>query len=165
MLPKQLFHCTQQGCHMIVMGHSIVCATSCWGQHRRKHQRPPYLALCECEGNLLYWPFVRGICVQEIHRSPVNSPCKGQWHEALMFSLICAWMNSWVNNGEAGDFRCHHAHYVVTVMPYPNLTFTGEISDSEGEICELKLWSMFFFSHCSAVCSIMFYIFLYWTLS
>ena len=32
-----------------------------------------------------YWPFVRGI-----HLSPVNSPHKGQWHGALMFSLICA---------------------------------------------------------------------------
>ena len=30
------------------------------------------------------WPFVRGI-----HRSPVNSPHKGQWCGALMFSLIC----------------------------------------------------------------------------
>ena len=29
-----------------------------------------------------YWPFVRGI-----HRSPVNSPHKGQWHGALMFFL------------------------------------------------------------------------------
>ena len=32
-----------------------------------------------------YWPFVRGI-----HRSPVNSPHKGQWRGALMFSLMCA---------------------------------------------------------------------------
>ena len=32
-----------------------------------------------------YWPFVRGI-----HRWPVNSPHKGQWRGALMFSLICA---------------------------------------------------------------------------
>ena len=31
-----------------------------------------------------YWPFVRGI-----HRSQVNSPHKGQWRGALMFSLIC----------------------------------------------------------------------------
>ena len=38
-----------------------------------------------------YWPFVR-----EIHRSLVNSPHKSQWHGALMFSLICAWINSWV---------------------------------------------------------------------
>ena len=29
-----------------------------------------------------HWPFVRGI-----HRSPVNSPHKGQWRGALMFSL------------------------------------------------------------------------------
>ena len=34
-----------------------------------------------------YWPFVRGI-----HRGPVNSPHKGQWLGAFMFSLICAWI-------------------------------------------------------------------------
>ena len=43
-----------------------------------------------------YWPFVRGI-----HRSPVNSPHKGQWRKALMFSLICAW----IYNCEAGEFE------------------------------------------------------------
>ena len=58
-----------------------------------------------------YWPFVRGI-----HRSLVNSPHKGQWRGALMFSLICARINAWVNNGEAGDLRRHRAHYDVTVM-------------------------------------------------
>ena len=44
-----------------------------------------------------YWLFVRGI-----HRSPVKSPHKGQWRGALMFSLICARINGWVNNREAG---------------------------------------------------------------
>ena len=58
-----------------------------------------------------YWPFVRGI-----HRSPVNSPHKGQWRGALMFSLICVWINGWVNNREAGDLRRYRAHYDVTVM-------------------------------------------------
>ena len=48
--------------------------------------------------------------------SPVNSPHKGQWRRALMFSLICAWIDGWVNNGEAGDLRRHHAHYDVIVM-------------------------------------------------
>ena len=57
------------------------------------------------------WPFVQGI-----HRSPVNSPHKGQWRGALMFSLICTWINGWVNNHEAGDLRSHGAHYDVTVM-------------------------------------------------
>ena len=58
-----------------------------------------------------YWPFVRGI-----HRSPVNSPYKGQWHGALVFSLIFAWINDWVNNREAGDLRRHRVRYYVTVM-------------------------------------------------
>ena len=60
-----------------------------------------------------YWPFVRGI-----HRSPVNSPHKGQWRGALMFTLICARINGWVNNREAGDWRRCRGHYDVTVMPY-----------------------------------------------
>ena len=47
--------------------------------------------------------------------SPVNSPHKGQWRGALLFSLICAWINGWVNNGEAGDFRRYRAHYDVIV--------------------------------------------------
>ena len=57
------------------------------------------------------WPFVRGI-----HRSPVNSPHKGQWRGALTFSLICAWINRWVNNGEDGDLRRYRTHYDVIVM-------------------------------------------------
>ena len=36
---------------------------------------------------------------------PVNSPHKGQWRGALMFSLICVWINDWVNNREAGVLR------------------------------------------------------------
>ena len=63
-----------------------------------------------------YWPFARGI-----HGSPVNSPHRGQWHGASMFPLICAWINGWVNNREAGDLRCHHTHYDVTVMLHLHL--------------------------------------------
>ena len=33
-----------------------------------------------------------------------------------MFSLICAWINGWVNNREACDLRRHRAHYGVTVI-------------------------------------------------
>ena len=47
-----------------------------------------------------------------------HSPHKGQWRGRLMFSLICAWINGWVNNGEPGDLRRHHSPYDVTVMPY-----------------------------------------------
>ena len=58
-----------------------------------------------------HWPLVNAI-----HRSPVDSPYKGQWSGALMFSLICAWTNSWANKRDAGDLRRHRAHYDVTVM-------------------------------------------------
>ena len=44
------------------------------------------------------------LCVRGIHLSPVNPPYKGQWRGALMFSLICAWINGWVNTREAGDW-------------------------------------------------------------
>ena len=58
-----------------------------------------------------YWPFVWWI-----HRSQVNSPHKGQWRGALVFSLICVWINGCVNNGEAGDLRRYRSHYDVTVI-------------------------------------------------
>ena len=58
-----------------------------------------------------YWPFERGI-----HRSPVNTPHKGQWRGALMFSLIFARTNNWTNNGDAGNSRHHRAHYDIIVM-------------------------------------------------
>ena len=58
-----------------------------------------------------YWPFVRGI-----HLSPVNSPHKGQWRGALMLSLICVWINGWVNNRKTGDLGRYRAHYDVIEM-------------------------------------------------
>ena len=69
-----------------------------------------------------YWPFVR-----LIYRPPVNSPHKGQWRGALNFSLICAWINGWVNNREAGDLRRHRAHYDAIVM-HTELTLLHDIS-------------------------------------
>ena len=64
------------------------------------------------------WPFVRGI-----HRSPVNSPRKGQRRRALMFSLICVWINDWVNNRKAGDLRRYRAHYDVIIMKMHGVPF------------------------------------------
>ena len=79
------------------------------------------------------WPFVRGI-----HRSPVNSPHKGQWRGALMFTLICVWINGCVNNREAGDLRRYCVHYGVTVMMTTvmkqctfNLLISNDIAQNE----------------------------------
>ena len=50
--------------------------------------------------------------------SPVTGefPHKGQWRGALMFSLICAWINDCVNNREAGNLRRNRVHYDVIVI-------------------------------------------------
>ena len=59
---------------------------------------------------------VTGPLCGEFTGHSVISPHKGQWRGALMFSVICAWRNGWVNNREAGDLRRHNAHYDVIVM-------------------------------------------------
>ena len=40
--------------------------------------------------------------------------------DALMFSLICVWINVWVNNRDAGDLRRYRGHYDVIVMKMQN---------------------------------------------
>ena len=80
--------------------------TICWSVNATKHDD-----VIKWKYFPRNWPFVRGI-----HRSLVNSPHKGQWHGALMLSLICIWINDLVNNGEAGDLRRYPAHCDVTVM-------------------------------------------------
>ena len=62
------------------------------------------------------------------HQSPLTSPHKGQWHGPLTFSLICVWINDWVNNREAGDLRRYRTHYDVTVMHDRKSNSQGEAS-------------------------------------
>ena len=88
--------------HLILGAHHIWIQMTDWQKSWWRHQMETFSR---------YWPFVR-----RIHRSPVNSPHKGQWRGTLMFSLICVWINDWVNNGEAGDLRRYRIHYDVTVM-------------------------------------------------
>ena len=53
-----------------------------------------------------------------VGNSPVigEFPAQSQRYGTLMLSLICARINGWVNNREAGDLRHHRAHYDVIVM-------------------------------------------------
>ena len=85
--------------------------TSCRRVPWWRHQMETFSALLTlCAGN-----------------SPVTSEFpKGWWCGALMFSLICAWINGWVNNCAAGDLRRHRAHYdgsVMAVIARPNITW------------------------------------------
>ena len=90
-----------------------------------------------------YWPLVRGI-----HRSPVNSPHKGQWRGALMIGLIRALINSWVNNGEAGDLKRHCAHCDVIGMEmswrmYASVYWgiIGSFNGSSPVRCQAIVWT------------------------
>ena len=94
-----------------------ICLRAYWGNYTRGPYQYKDAALLVYDDVIKwkhlprYWSFGRGI-----DRSPVNSPHKGQWSGALMFSLICAWKNGGVNNHKAGDLRCNRAHYDVSVM-------------------------------------------------
>ena len=77
----------------------------------------------------------------------MNSPRKGHWRGALIFSLVCAWINGWVNNREAGDLRCHSAHYVIhsnvlenilkNEFNFHRLTYKDQVTHIC--VCKLKL--------------------------
>ena len=89
-----------------VQSFNTMAADHTWQGGRRAHDD-----IIKWKHFLRDWAFLRGI-----HRGPVNSPHKGQWRGALMFSLICVWINDWVNNREAGDLRFYCTHYDIIVM-------------------------------------------------
>ena len=60
-----------------------------------------------------YWPFVRGI-----RRHTGEFPSQRPVTRNLGVCLICAWINHWVNNREAGDLRRHRAHFDVIVKEW-----------------------------------------------
>ena len=82
--------------------------------------------------------------------SLVDSPHKGQWRGTLIFSLICAWTNGWMNNRDAGDLRRHRVHYDVTVMvcetnsgafhQFLTFAFDCNIVISSFRMREIRLW-------------------------
>ena len=57
------------------------------------------------------------------------SPVTGQFPvqrpvtQSFDVSLVCAWINGWVNNHEAGDLKRHRAHYDVTVIIFHWIIF------------------------------------------
>ena len=105
-------HCIMKICHIrpvIIITGPFCYYRDPWNcMHWATHKRHPNLTLINvlcgvyCE---YFWMKLTSI---KLH--------KGQWPGALMFSMICTWINSRVNNCEAGDLRRHHAHYDVIVM-------------------------------------------------
>ena len=63
-----------------------------------------------------YWPFAKGNRRSPgIHRSPVNSPHKGQWREVLCFLWSAPEQTVETNNRDAGDLRRHREVQVVHI--------------------------------------------------
>ena len=69
-----------------------------------------------------WWPHQTEIFSALLALCAGNSPATGEfpaqrsvtWSFDVFF--ICAWINRWVNNREAGDLRLRCAHYDVTVV-------------------------------------------------
>ena len=74
----------------------------------------PHTKASDAELWCFLWSVPEYTVEEAILRRPVNSPHKDQGRGALIFSLICAWINDWRSNREAGDLRRCHAHYEVT---------------------------------------------------
>ena len=73
----------------------LFCSSTWW-----RHQMETFSTLLAiCAGN-----------------SPVPGEFPAQRPVTRSFSLICARINGWVNNREAGDLRRHHAHYDVIIL-------------------------------------------------
>ena len=82
--------------------YGIIMETITWW----RHQMETFSALLTlCAGNS---PFYR--------RIPLTKASDAELWFFFMFSLIYVWTNSWVNNRDTGDLRCHRAHYDVIVM-------------------------------------------------
>ena len=91
------------------------------------------------------WSFVWGI-----QWSPMNSPHKGQWRGAFVFSLICAWTNRWVNN-RAGYLIRHCAHYDVTIMKQNKHPIACPWASYGSVFSECKLQPTYRLSRCDSV--------------
>ena len=99
--------------HKILMCESC-CSHFVWGRHDN------IIAIIWTKTDPIHWRIygVRGrlvnifISIQLIQFSSI------QWRRAWVFSVICAWINSWVNNREAGYLRRHRAHYDVILMDW-----------------------------------------------
>ena len=83
------------------------------------------------------WPFVRGI-----HRSRWIPHTKASDAELLMFTLICVWINGWVNNGEAGDLRRYRGHYDVIVMDRKYKYISDNVSKNKFSMTRVNIEKM-----------------------
>ena len=77
--------------------------------------------------DVIKWKFFSALLALCAGNSPVTGEFPSQRPVTRSFDVfvffICSWINAWVNNREAGDWRRHCAHYVVIVMMYARIVF------------------------------------------
>ena len=99
---------------------------------------------------LCYWPSVRWI-----HRSSVISRHKCQRRGGLIFSMICAWINGWVNNREASDLRRHYAHYDVTVIIWRRYSLASSFWETPPRwtklFCQYYIYILYIYIHSAII--------------
>ena len=128
----------------------FISAPEIWPRIKNTNYKPWYSAGCYHshltyrESETTWWrhqmeTFSASLAICEGNSPvPVKSPPKGQWRGAFRFSLICVWINGWVNNREAGYLRRYPAHYDVIVMKVAaNLEMTVVF------YFQIKCWNQF----------------------
>ena len=69
--------------------------------------------------------------------TPVDSPHKDQWREALILYLTHAWTNNWANNLDAGDLKRHRTYYggisifLIYIIPTQMLKPGGRLNKKD----------------------------------
>ena len=127
-----------------IIGHNFAFAKLTGAKPRQnttKRDHCSYFMMTSSNGNIF--------CVNGPLCREFTGPCefpwhKGQWRGTLMFSLICVWINGWVNNHEAGDLRRYRGHYDVNVMFFGLMSGRWNMLTHPG----LLLSTMINFNHC-----------------
>ena len=109
------------------------CLVAAWG---RRHFQTHFL-----NKNISWWRHQMETFSALLAICAGNSPVTGEFpaqrpvtrsFDASFF--VCAWINHWVNSGDAGDLRGYHAHYDVIVMvagfKFYQFVFPIEYADS-----------------------------------
>ena len=115
---------------------SVICeidtylpdAVMVWREDKYLASMRNLLSVCHCGGSVSWHFFASMMTSSNGNICRVMAICAGNSLVTGEFpihrpvtrsfdvSLICAWINGWVNNREAGDLRRHRAHYDVIVM-------------------------------------------------
>ena len=77
-----------------------------WGQCSWNRTRCRHQGCCHRGRRTIWWR----------HEMETFFRVTGQWHGALIFSLICTWTSGSAINLDTGDLICHPAHCDVTVI-------------------------------------------------